>query len=342
MIKLTERGLYCEAGGFHIDPTRKVEVALVTHAHSDHARRGSRKYFCAEPGVGLLARRLGSEAQIVGVPYGKQLQFGTATVSFHPAGHILGSAQIRVEHDSKVWVASGDYKREPDPTCEPFEVVECDTFITEATFGHPKYEWGDQSGVAREIHEWWLENRGAGRNSVLFAYALGKAQRVLAGLHAHTKEAVHVFGETAELTACYRARGVRMVPTVALESLTASTRLRGELVVAPHSIAHSPWMKRLGDSATAFASGWMRTGAFGMGSRYDRGFVLSDHADYPALVRTIQETGARRVLVLHGGEGPLVRHLRKLRINASPMSMTVATEADRSAPPPIQGELFLS
>lgn len=340
MISLTERGLYCEAGGFHIDPTRRVEVALITHAHSDHARRGSKKYYCAEPSVKLLQHRLGPDAHIVGVPYRKKVNFGETYVSFHPAGHILGSAQIRIEVGSKVWVVSGDYKREPDPTCEPFEAVKCDTFISEATFGHPKYEWGDQANVAREIHEWWQENRCADRNSVLFAYALGKAQRVLAGLLEHTKAPVYVFGETAHLTRCYRSQGVKMVPTISLEELKGSVKLRGELIVAPHAIAHSPWMRKLSNPATAFASGWMRTGAFGMGGRYERGFVMSDHADYPALVKTIQESGAKRVFILHGGEGPLTRHLRKLGINASAMEKDSEKQMRLNLSP--QGELFTS
>lgn len=340
MISLKERGLYCEAGGFHIDPTRKVDVALITHAHSDHARRGSKKYYCAEASVALLQHRMGPEAHIVGIPYRKKVKFGDTYVSFHPAGHILGSAQVRVEAGSKVWVASGDYKREPDPTCEPFEVIQCDAFISEATFGHPKYEWGDQTNVAEDIYRWWEGNRREDRNSLLFAYALGKAQRVLAGLLEHTKQPVYVFGETAHLTACYRSQGVRMAPTISLEELNGSVKLRGELVVAPHSIAHTHWIRRLGNASTAFASGWMRTGAFGMGSRYERGFVMSDHADYPALVRTIQECGAKRVFILHGGEGPLIRHLRKLGINASAMEKDSQKQTQLSLS--AQGELFTS
>jgi putative mRNA 3-end processing factor len=326
MIVLTERGLYCEAGQFYIDPCRAVDVALITHAHSDHARRGSRKYVCAESSTRLLARRMGEKAPIQGVPYRERLRFGEAWVSFHPAGHILGSAQIRIEHGGSVWVVSGDYKRESDPTCEPFEVVPCDTFVTEATFGSPRYAWPD--GVAAEIFDWWEGNRRQGRNSVLYCYALGKAQRVLAELAEFTDREALVWGETAELTDCYRSQGVRMLPTRSLEELPAGTRVRGALIVAPHSFSRSPWAGKFSEAETAFASGWMKTGAFGMASSYDRGFVLSDHADWPGLVRTVEETGAKRVLVLHEREGrQLIRYLRGRGYLASGMG-----EAD-------QGEL---
>jgi putative mRNA 3-end processing factor len=337
MIRLTSAGLFCEAGGFHIDPSRKVDVAVITHAHSDHARRGSRQYLCAESSVGLLKRRLGADAPVRGIPYRETFEINGVRLSFHPAGHILGSAQVRVEHDSRVWVVSGDYKREADPTREPFEVVPCDVFITESTFGHPSYEWNDPARVIDEIHAWWRDNAAAGLNSVLFCYALGKAQRVLAGLLSHTQDRVLVFGETAELTDCYRGEGVAMVPTVALESLSAreASRLRGELVVAPHALASSPWMERLGDPQTAFASGWMRAGASWTRGRYDRGFVLSDHADWPGLVRTARETGARHVLVLGGRDDRLHTHLRREGLPAS-----LLTRPERGAPEPVQGELF--
>jgi len=322
MITLTREGLFCSAGGFYIDPKRRVDLALITHAHSDHARRGSKHYICVDLGKELLERRVGGGAKITGVAYRETLKLGSVQVSFHPAGHILGSAQVRIQQGNEVWVVSGDYKREEDPTCDPFEVLKCDTFITEATFGDPKYEWGvSTTEVAKDIFDWWQENASRGHNSVLFAYALGKTQRILAELRSHTKKEVFLFGEAAELTACYRSQGVKMVRSRRLESLSADEELSGALVVAPHALANSEnWMKRLHFPKTAFASGWMQTGAWGMRSRYDAGFIVSDHCDYPALVRTVQETGARRVLVLHGTDrSPFVRQLRKLGIQASVM-----------------------
>jgi putative mRNA 3-end processing factor len=317
MIRLTDKGLFCEAGGFHIDPSRKVDVALITHAHSDHARRGSRQYVCVASGAGLLRKRIGDDARIQEVAYREILRFGNVRVSFHPAGHILGSSQIRIESDSgSVWVVSGDYKRDRDPSCDEFEVVPCDTFVTEATFGNPKYAWGDTSQTVAQIFAWWEANRAQDRNSLLYAYALGKSQRVLAELTRHTDRPVHVFGETESMNECYRVEGIRMVPTIALESLPSTRKLQGELIVAPHSINHSPWFEKLGDCETAFASGWMATRRWGFGRQLDRGFVLSDHADFDALVGTVQETGARRVIVHHGGDDALVRHFRRLGLQA--------------------------
>jgi putative mRNA 3-end processing factor len=243
---------------------------------------------------------------------------GGVRLSFHPAGHILGSAQVRLEADGEVWVVSGDYKREPDPTCEPFEVVPCDTFVTEATFGRPSYQWDEPAGVAAEILEWWDGNRNARRNSLLYCYALGKTQRILGELARLTDRPAFLFGEAHALTEVYRAAGVKMLPTRRLED-SSKAELKGALVLAPHSIANSPWLEKLGDVSEAFASGWMQTGAYGMSARYERGFVLSDHADWNGLVRTVAETGARRVLVHDGkraGDSQLARHLRNKGLEA--------------------------
>jgi putative mRNA 3-end processing factor len=261
---------------------------------------------------------VGGRSRITAVPFGATLSFGRVKVSFHPAGHILGSAQIRVELGGEVWVASGDYKRDPDPSCEPFEVVRCDTFVTEATFGRPSYQWGDPEEAIREIHDWWEENAREGCNSLLHCYALGKSQRVLAGLLRHTERPVWVCGETAELTRCYRDQGVRMVPTLELtEERLPQTPLEGELIIIPPGSRPLP-LAGLGRFRTAFASGWMSGSGGGWArGRYDRGFALSDHADWPGLLRTIEETGAHRVLVLHGKDGALIRHLRKRGIDAS-------------------------
>ncbi len=183
LIAWTDKGLYCQSGDFYIDPHRAVDTAVITHAHSDHARRGSVRYLCTSPSVGLLKSRLGAKIQVEGIPFGQRFRLGSVTVSLHLAGHILGSAQVRVESDDgQIWVASGDYKRDPDPSCEPFEPVPCDTFITEATFGTPKYSWNKDCSHGRDIHAWWKKNAASGFNSLLFGYSLGKAQRILAEL----------------------------------------------------------------------------------------------------------------------------------------------------------------
>ncbi len=325
LVLPTSEGLYCPAGGFHIDPWRAVPRALITHAHADHARHGSRGYLGAMPGVPLLQRRLGADSVIEGMAYGERRRIGQVDVSFHPAGHVLGSAQIRIEHRGEVWVVSGDYKRDPDPTCAPFEVVPCDTFITEATFSLPVYVWPGGERVAREILAWWDANRAEGRPSVLFCYALGKAQRVLAELARLTDRTALLHGAVAPLVKLYRQAHIRMLPTASVD-LRSRRDYAGELVIAPPGAAGTPWMRRFRGASTGFCSGWMRLRGQRRRRAYDRGFVLSDHADWPGLLRTVEETGAARVLATHGQSDTLVRYLRERGIAADALETLYAGE----------------
>jgi putative mRNA 3-end processing factor len=234
----------------------------------------------------------------------------------------------------EVWVVSGDYKRDPDPSCEPFEVVPCGTFITEATFGTPRYVWDRNSNHGKVIHDWWLKNASEGRNSLLFGYSLGKAQRILAELAPHAAKPVLIHSSVAELTRCYRAEGRRLASAVELDCLTTETssiNLQGELILAPPSILKSEWFSRLGDFQTAFASGWMQGNSYSYSGGYDHGFVMSDHADWESLNRTIDETGARRVFVQHRS-GALIRHLRQRGVEAYPESDLKPENYERIAP----------
>jgi putative mRNA 3-end processing factor len=316
LLRVDDCGLFCEAGGFHIDPWRPVPRAVVSHGHGDHARPGSGAYLAAASGVPILQRRLGPEAVIEGVPFGTPVRIGEVTVSFHPAGHILGSAQVRVERGGEVWVFSGDYKRAPDPTCETFEPVRCHTFITEATFALPIYRWGDTASVAREILAWWEEGRAAGRASVLFCYALGKAQRILGALAPLTDRPVWVHGTVEPLTECYRRAGVTLLPTRLVAETVRGQSFAGELILAPPSAGGSTWMRRFGSAATAFASGWMRVRGTRRRRGFDRGFEISDHADWPDLLQTVEETGAGRVYTTHGYSDSLARYLRERGLDA--------------------------
>jgi len=322
LLRTDDCGLFCEAGGFHVDPWKGVERAVISHGHGDHARWGSRAYLAAAPSVPILRRRLGEEARIEGVPFGERVRMGEVTVSFHPAGHILGSAQVRVERGGEVWVFSGDYKRDADPTCEEFETVPCHTFITEATFALPIYRWRPAAEEAREVLAWWEANREAGRASVLFCYALGKAQRLLGELARITDpgRTVFVHGAVEPLNECYRQAGVRMLPTRPVADTTRGQSFAGELVLAPPSAGGSPWMRRFGNAGTAFASGWMRVRGTRRRRGVDRGFVISDHADWPDLLRTIAETGAERVLTTHGYSDSLARYLRERGLQAGTLA----------------------
>lgn len=321
MLQETPDGLFCPAGGFHIDPWQPVARALITHAHGDHARPGHAAYLCTDACAPLLRRRFGTEAVIESVPYGEALTVGGVRVSFHPAGHVLGSAQVRIEGTGGVWVVSGDYKRAADPTCAPFEPVRCDTFITESTFGLPLYRWDPTRAIVADIMQWWDENRVAGRAAVLFCYTIGKAQRILADLARVTDRGVFIHGMMAGMIETYRAAGVTMLPVQpvieqAAGRRTAKASFAGELVLAPLSARGTPWMRRLGELSDGFASGLMRVRGVRRQRGFDRGFVLSDHADWPGLLETIRQSGASRVLATHGHSEALARHLATLGLES--------------------------
>ena len=310
LVVLRPEGLYCPAGDFHIDPWRPVPRALVTHGHGDHARGGMGEYHAATPGLSILQWRLGEQVYHPHA-YGESFTLGDARVSLHPAGHVLGSAQVRIEADGEVWVASGDYKRQHDPTCAPFEVVPCDVFITEATFGLPIYRWPDTSEVAREIVAWREECAARGEAAILYCYALGKAQRVLAELAAHTDRPAFLHGAIDTGTGVYREAGIPMLATRRISDEPRDRDFAGELLLAPPSAAGSAWIRRFRRAQQGFASGWMQIRGNRRRRNYDRGFVVSDHADWPALLRTVRETGARRVIATHGATDALVRALNE-------------------------------
>jgi putative mRNA 3-end processing factor len=310
---MTEKGLFCPAGNFYIDPKGAVENAVITHAHSDHARRGSKHYYCTDSGTSLLKTRLGKKITVTSFPYGVTFSLGLVEISFHPAGHILGSAQVRIQFSNEVWVVSGDYKRDPDPTCAAFEPVKCDVFVSEATFGTPAFAWNKSANVGKQIMDWWSQNAANEMNSVLFAYSLGKAQRILGLLAPLTKDIIYCDQATTQLNDCYRSQQISLAPTICISTLTQHEPIVGKLFIVPPSFLQSKQACILGQRyKTAFASGWMMRRS----NRFDQGFLLSDHADWQDLVSTILETGAQRVYVQHRGKGALVRHLKKLGVQA--------------------------
>jgi len=327
LVIQTEAGLYCPAGDFHIDPVHKVPRAVITHTHADHARPGMGHYWATRISAGLMRARVGRDAAITLLDYGQRLPLGRATVSLHPAGHVLGSAQVRIEVDGEVWVVSGDYKRCPDPSCAPFEPVRCDTFITEATFAQPEYVWDAPARVIQDIFDWWQQCKVDGKAAVLFCYALGKAQRVLAELARFTEESAILHGAMTPLVKVYRNAGIRMLPTLPFGTPPKGASFAGRLILAPPGAKGTPWLRRLAPHATGFASGWMQDGDSRRRAAYDRGFCLSDHADWPGLIRSIEETGAKRVLTMHGNSEALIAHLRGLGIEAATLGNTFEREA---------------
>jgi putative mRNA 3-end processing factor len=314
MVVVRKEGLYCVPGQFYIDPWRPVERAVITHAHGDHARGGHRHYLAATPGVNVLRSRLGP-IHIDGLDYGETVVHNGVTISLHPAGHVLGSAQVRMAYQGEVWVASGDYKVEADSTCTPFEPVRCDTFITESTFGLPIYRWQPQQDVYDDINAWWRANADQGRASIMQCYSFGKAQRILSGLDPDIGPII-CHGAVQTLNQVYRDSGVWLPPTVMVGDVEKSDIGRA-LVIAPPSAAGSPWVKRFGDFSDAFASGWMQLRGARRRRGVDRGFVLSDHADWPGLMQAITATGAERVIVTHGSIAVLVRWLQQQGLQAS-------------------------
>ena len=319
LIVLRREGLYCPSGDFYIDPWIPVERAVITHGHGDHARGGMGEYHGTRAGLPILQWRLG-EQHYHAYEYGQRFALGDAVVSLHPAGHVLGSAQVRVECDGQVWVASGDYKRQPDPTCTPFEVVPCNTFITEATFGLPIYRWPGTPDVARDILAWRDHCAREGDAAVLLCYALGKAQRVLAELGALTDQPAHVHGAIAAGVEVYRSQGIAMLETRLVADADKGADFAGQLIFAPPSAAGSPWLRRFKRAQLGFASGWMRVRGNRRRRSYDRGFVISDHADWPDLLRTIVATGATRVIATHGNTDALIRVLNDRGIAAEAFS----------------------
>jgi len=327
LLRPTDRGLYCEAGDFYVDPWAAVDRAIVTHGHSDHTTWGCSRYLTAAPGIGVLRERLGAAAVIEGVAYGAPVSLHGVRVSLHPAGHILGSAQVRIEYQGQVCVVSGDYKTDPDPTCAPFEPVHCHTFVTESTFGLPIYRWPAQAQVFDDVNAWWRANQHAGKASLLLGYGLGKAQRLLAGLDPSIGP-IFTHGTVEKFTATYRMAGVMLPPTCYVGAAASDTDWTRAVIVAPPAADASVWARRFGPRSTAFVSGWMLVRGARRRRAVDRGFPLSDHVDWPGLLATIDATGAEQVWVTHGYSGVVERWLQDRGIDARTVATRFEGELD--------------
>lgn len=318
LITVNQNGLYCEAGDFYIDPWRGVNRALVTHGHSDHARYGSSKYLCADRSLHIMQSRLGRSAHIQTVAYGKTITINGVEVTFYPAGHVLGSAQILVSYKGERWVVSGDYNVSPNRSCDPFEPVKCDVFITESTFGLPIYNWKPEEEISAEINAWWRINAFENQACILYGYSLGKAQRLISLLDPTIGRIItHPGVET--LNNAYRLTGVDLPLTIPLNEIKDKKGFEGAIIIAPPGAEGSSLEKRAGESETAFASGWMQVRGNRRRLNSDRGFVLSDHSDWKGLISAIQQTGASRILVTHGFVNTFVRWLNENGFNAAPL-----------------------
>ncbi len=298
LLEFTSKGIYCAQADVFIDPWRPVKKALITHGHADHSRWGHDYYLSTHAAKPIIKYRLGN-INIQSANWGEKVQINGVHFSFHPAGHIIGSAQIRVEYKGEVWVASGDYKLEDDGIATPFEPIKCHTFITESTFGLPVYRWKNQQEVFNNINQWWAKNKAEGKVSVLTGYALGKAQRLLCYLDTSLGK-IFTHGAVENVNQVMRENGVHLPPTIRVVQGMKSKDFIGHIVVATPSAVGSPWMKKFKPASVGMASGWMALRGARRRRSADRGFILSDHADWDSLNEAIAATGAQRIYVTHG------------------------------------------
>lgn len=308
LLQFDANGLYCPAADVYLDPWKPVARALITHGHADHARAGHQHYLCTDEAAPVIRHRIPSAPVLETVTYGERRRINGVCFSFHPAGHIFGSAQIRVEARGEVWVFSGDYKLHPDGVARPFEPVACHTFITESTFGLPVYQWVDPMEVYRDVNAWWRANRAEGKVSVLAAYALGKAQRLLRHLDTAIGD-VYVHGAVHQINQILSSQDVELPHTKTVDPAGRADDFRGALVLCPPAALGSPWMRRFNPCSVALASGWMCVRGNRRRRGVDRGFVLSDHADWPGLVKAVRATGATNVWVTHGYQDTFAKWL---------------------------------
>ncbi len=327
ILEVNKYGIYCPQGDFYIDPWRAVERAIITHGHSDHARRGSASYLAHHLTVPVLRHRLGKNIRVEGAAYGETIYMNGVSVSLHPAAHIPGSAQIRIEYKGEVWVVTGDYKCTQDPLAGTFEPLRCNTLLTESTFGLPVYSWPDEAGVIEDIHRWWRTNASASIPSVLLGYSLGKSQRILNALDISTGP-VYVQSAIEEINSLFRAEGLFIPETRILQNDMKIGELSRALILMTPG---SPDIQRLRTEtgcSIGNVSGWMAVRRKGFAQWLDRRFILSDHADWQGLLDTVRGSGAERILVTHGYAAELCRYLNGIGYNASPLETLFGSEEE--------------
>ncbi len=307
LLIFTKSGIYCKIADVYIDPWRPVQRAIITHGHSDHARPGSKSYICHSDSVPILKYRLGKSINIRGESFGNTFSVNGVNFSLYPAGHIIGSAQIRVEYRGEVWVVSGDYKVQHDNVCQPFEPITCNTFITESTFGLPVYQWKPLYETCKNISDWWAENAKQKRPTILTAYSLGKAQNILQNIDKSIGP-IYCHGAIQKTNQVLMEAGLFDVKTLEVSENTA-TDYTNALILTPPSGLNSSWSNKFKHAVTGSASGWMMLRGMRRRRNVDKGFVLSDHADWNGLNTAIKATGASRVIVTHGYQDTYTRYL---------------------------------
>jgi putative mRNA 3-end processing factor len=326
LVDFTDKGLYCAQGQFYIDPWQAVDRAIITHGHSDHARAGSKYYLCHHYTKPILQLRLGNN-NYDSVEWNEPVYMNGVKITLHPAGHIIGSSQIRIEYKGEVWVVSGDYKTENDGISGQFEPVPCHTFITESTFGLPIYRWLPQAVQFDAMRKWIQQNKQQGRTSLLLAYSLGKAQRVIKNL-AGSVDHVFVHGAVYNTQQAFKNAGWQFPETEKVTNEISKELFHQNLVVAPSSAADSAWTKKMQPVSTCICSGWMQVRGNARRKNIDAGFALSDHADWNGLLETVKATGASKVFVTHGFQSAFSRFLNENGIEAGEVKTAFGNEDD--------------
>jgi putative mRNA 3-end processing factor len=336
LISFTDKGLFCSQGSFYIDPWKPVDRAVITHGHSDHAYFGHKYYLCHHYTKPILQLRLGDN-NYESIGWGEIVTINGVKVSLHPAGHIIGSAQIRVEYNGEVWVVSGDYKTEDDGLSGKFEPIKCNTFITESTFGLPIYKWKPQQEIFENIINWISKNKEDGKTSVLLAYSLGKAQRVLQNIK-ETTQTIFAHGAIYNTQQTLINAGWKIPEIVRVTPETPKELLKGSVVIAPPSSDGTPWMKKFHPYSVGVCSGWMQVRGNARRRNVDAGFALSDHADWSGLLESIKATGAEKVFVTHGFQSAFSRYLNEEGIAIAAEVKTEYGNEDEEAPPNLPEE----
>jgi putative mRNA 3-end processing factor len=326
LITFTNKGIYCPQGKFYIDPWRPVDLAVTTHGHADHVKWGNKAYLCHELTKPILNQRLGPDLTIETLPYQKEININGVKVSLFPAGHVIGSAQIRLEYKGEVCVVSGDYKTEYDGISAAFEPVKCHTFVSESTFGLPIYKWQPQEVIFSQIRDWVSDNHDRSKTSVLVAYSLGKAQRLIKGLSGYTD--IYVHNSIANLNEAFINAGVDLPETIRISPETKKEQLQKGIVIVPPALADGRWIKTLQSPATGICSGWMQVRAGRRWRSADAGFALSDHADWPGLLAAIKETGAEKIFVTHGYTATFSKYLNEIGIEAEEVKTQYGNEEE--------------
>lgn len=325
LITFTNKGIYCKQGDFYIDPWQPVNLAVTTHGHADHVKWGNKAYLCHEHTKPILQHRLG-DLNIQTLPYHKEININGVKLSLYPAGHVIGSAQIRLEYKGEICVVSGDYKVEYDGISTAFEPVKCHTFVSESTFGLPIYKWQPQQDIFNQIKNWISHNHDKNQTTVLVAYSLGKAQRLMAGLAGYAD--IYVHSSIANLNDAFLKAGVVLPYTIPITDETSKESLQKGIVIVPPAVADGKWIKSLTHAATGICSGWMQVRAGRRWRSADAGFALSDHADWPGLLSAIKATEAEKVYVTHGYTAVFSKYLNEIGIEAEEVKTQYGDEEE--------------